>query len=182
MPRGKRWRPDHHDHRRLLRRSPPGRTHRRQPDLDAPACGAGTAPMTTVAYCGGLPPGGRTGGNQIWMRPHAVPGLRQRPGRRRWVHRRPPQRTAGCSARRGPRGSRWAPHSLTPTLPAETWATALGASAATSTNRWLFSSSRSMDYGNCAPARRRGTARVGPLPAGRGSQSICRGALSLLVD
>ena len=34
-------------------------------------------------------------------------------------------------------------HSSTPILPAETCATAFGASAATSTNRWLFSSSRS---------------------------------------
>lgn len=32
--------------------------------------------MTTVAYCA-VSPGGRTGGNQIWMRPHAVPGLRR---------------------------------------------------------------------------------------------------------
>ncbi len=31
--------------------------------------------MTTVA-CADLP-GGRTCGNQIWMRPHAVPGLRR---------------------------------------------------------------------------------------------------------
>jgi 2,4-dienoyl-CoA reductase-like NADH-dependent reductase (Old Yellow Enzyme family) len=32
--------------------------------------------MTTVAYCA-VSPGGRTGGNQIWMRPEAVPGLRR---------------------------------------------------------------------------------------------------------
>lgn len=37
------------------------------------ACGVA---MTTVAYCA-VSPGGRTGGNQIWMRPHAVPGLRR---------------------------------------------------------------------------------------------------------
>ncbi|CKT20454.1 oxidoreductase [Mycobacterium tuberculosis] len=37
---------------------------------------AGGVAMTTVAYCAGSP-GGRTGGNQIWMRPHAVPGLRR---------------------------------------------------------------------------------------------------------
>lgn len=37
---------------------------------------AGGVAMTTVAYCA-VSPGGRTGGNQIWMRPHAVPGLRQ---------------------------------------------------------------------------------------------------------
>lgn len=37
---------------------------------------AGGAAMTTVAYCA-VSPGGRTGGNQIWMRPHAVPGLRR---------------------------------------------------------------------------------------------------------
>lgn len=37
---------------------------------------AGGVAMTTVAYCA-VPPGGRTGGNQIWMRPHAVPGLRR---------------------------------------------------------------------------------------------------------
>lgn len=35
---------------------------------------AGGVAMTTVAYCA-VSPGGRTGGNQIWMRPHAVPGL-----------------------------------------------------------------------------------------------------------
>ncbi|CFB22823.1 NADH:flavin oxidoreductase [Mycobacterium tuberculosis] len=39
-----------------------------------PAAGGGA--MTTVAYCA-VSPGGRTGGNQIWMRPHAVPGLRR---------------------------------------------------------------------------------------------------------
>ncbi|MFW3114761.1 oxidoreductase, FAD/FMN-binding superfamily protein [Mycobacterium haemophilum DSM 44634] len=32
--------------------------------------------MTTVAYCA-VSPGGRTSGNQIWMRPQALPGLRQ---------------------------------------------------------------------------------------------------------
>lgn len=37
---------------------------------------AGGFAMTTVAYCA-VSPGGRTGGNQIWMRPHAVPGLRR---------------------------------------------------------------------------------------------------------
>lgn len=37
---------------------------------------AGGVAMTTVAYCAVFP-GGRTGGNQIWMRPHAVPGLRR---------------------------------------------------------------------------------------------------------
>ncbi|MFV3952643.1 NADH:flavin oxidoreductase [Mycobacterium tuberculosis] len=37
---------------------------------------AGGIAMTTVAYCA-VSPGGRTGGNQIWMRPHAVPGLRR---------------------------------------------------------------------------------------------------------
>lgn len=37
---------------------------------------AGGVAMTTVAYCS-VSPGGRTGGNQIWMRPHAVPGLRR---------------------------------------------------------------------------------------------------------
>lgn len=37
---------------------------------------AGRVAMTTVAYCA-VSPGGRTGGNQIWMRPHAVPGLRR---------------------------------------------------------------------------------------------------------
>lgn len=36
----------------------------------------GGVAMTTVAYCA-VSPGGRTGGNQIWMRPHAVPGLRR---------------------------------------------------------------------------------------------------------
>lgn len=37
---------------------------------------AGGVAMTTVAYCA-VSPGGRTGGNQVWMRPHAVPGLRR---------------------------------------------------------------------------------------------------------
>lgn len=37
---------------------------------------AGGVAMTTVAYCA-VSPSGRTGGNQIWMRPHAVPGLRR---------------------------------------------------------------------------------------------------------
>lgn len=37
---------------------------------------AGGVAMTTVAYCA-VSPGGRTGGNQIWTRPHAVPGLRR---------------------------------------------------------------------------------------------------------
>lgn len=37
---------------------------------------AGGVAMTTVAYCA-VSPGGRTGANQIWMRPHAVPGLRR---------------------------------------------------------------------------------------------------------
>lgn len=37
---------------------------------------AGGVAMTTVAYCA-VSPGGRTGGNQIWMRPHAVLGLRR---------------------------------------------------------------------------------------------------------
>lgn len=37
---------------------------------------AGGVAMTTVANCA-VSPGGRTGGNQIWMRPHAVPGLRR---------------------------------------------------------------------------------------------------------
>lgn len=37
---------------------------------------AGGVAMTTVAYCA-VSPGGRTGGNQIWMSPHAVPGLRR---------------------------------------------------------------------------------------------------------
>ncbi|WP_070898684.1 NADH:flavin oxidoreductase [Mycobacterium tuberculosis] len=37
---------------------------------------AGGVAMTTVAYCA-VSPGGRTGSNQIWMRPHAVPGLRR---------------------------------------------------------------------------------------------------------
>lgn len=37
---------------------------------------AGGVAMTTVSYCA-VSPGGRTGGNQIWMRPHAVPGLRR---------------------------------------------------------------------------------------------------------
>ncbi|QUR66542.1 NADH:flavin oxidoreductase [Mycobacterium spongiae] len=40
----------------------------------APA--AGGVGMTTVAYCA-VSPGGRTGGEQIWMRPEAVPGLRR---------------------------------------------------------------------------------------------------------
>jgi len=37
---------------------------------------AGGVGMTTVAYCA-VSPGGRTSGNQIWMRPQAVPGLRR---------------------------------------------------------------------------------------------------------
>ena len=37
---------------------------------------AGGVGMTTVAYCA-VAPGGRTSGNQIWMRPEAVPGLRR---------------------------------------------------------------------------------------------------------
>jgi 2,4-dienoyl-CoA reductase-like NADH-dependent reductase (Old Yellow Enzyme family) len=37
---------------------------------------AGGVGMTTVAYCA-VSPGGRTGGNQIWMRPEVVPGLRR---------------------------------------------------------------------------------------------------------
>jgi len=37
---------------------------------------AGGVGMTTVAYCA-VSPGGRTGGNQIWMRPEALPGLRR---------------------------------------------------------------------------------------------------------
>lgn len=37
---------------------------------------AGGVGMTTVAYCA-VSPGGRTGGNQIWMRPKAVAGLRR---------------------------------------------------------------------------------------------------------
>jgi len=37
---------------------------------------AGGVGMTTVAYCA-VSPGGRTGGNQIWMRPQALPGLRR---------------------------------------------------------------------------------------------------------
>lgn len=37
---------------------------------------AGGVAMTTVAYCA-VSPDGRTGGNQIWMHPHAVPGLRR---------------------------------------------------------------------------------------------------------
>ncbi|MGH3530596.1 MAG: NADH:flavin oxidoreductase [Mycobacterium sp.] len=37
---------------------------------------AGGVGMTTVAYCA-VSPGGRTGGNQIWMRPEAVTGLRR---------------------------------------------------------------------------------------------------------
>ncbi|HEV7423507.1 MAG TPA: NADH:flavin oxidoreductase [Mycobacterium sp.] len=37
---------------------------------------AGGVGMTTVAYCA-VSPGGRTEGKQIWMRPEAVPGLRE---------------------------------------------------------------------------------------------------------
>jgi 2,4-dienoyl-CoA reductase-like NADH-dependent reductase (Old Yellow Enzyme family) len=37
---------------------------------------AGGVGMTTVAYCA-VCPGGRTSGNQIWMRPEAVAGLRR---------------------------------------------------------------------------------------------------------
>ncbi|RJL36200.1 NADH:flavin oxidoreductase [Bailinhaonella thermotolerans] len=37
---------------------------------------AGGVAMTTVAYCA-VAPEGRTGRNQIWMRPEAVPGLRR---------------------------------------------------------------------------------------------------------
>jgi 2,4-dienoyl-CoA reductase-like NADH-dependent reductase (Old Yellow Enzyme family) len=37
---------------------------------------AGGVGMSTVAYCA-VSPGGRTGGNQIWMRPEAVAGLRR---------------------------------------------------------------------------------------------------------
>lgn len=37
---------------------------------------AGGVGMTTVAYCA-VSPGGRTGGNQLWMRPEAVAGLRR---------------------------------------------------------------------------------------------------------
>ncbi|OSC43025.1 NADH:flavin oxidoreductase [Mycobacterium decipiens] len=37
---------------------------------------AGGVGMTTVAYCA-VSPGGRTAGNQIWMRPEALPGLRR---------------------------------------------------------------------------------------------------------
>lgn len=37
---------------------------------------AGGVGMTTVAYCA-VSPGGRTGGEQIYMRPEAVPGLRR---------------------------------------------------------------------------------------------------------
>ncbi|RFZ68478.1 NADH oxidase [Mycobacterium marinum] len=37
---------------------------------------AGGIAMTTVAYCA-VSPGGRTGGEQIWMRREAVPGLRR---------------------------------------------------------------------------------------------------------
>lgn len=37
---------------------------------------AGGVGMTTVAYCA-VSPGGRTSGNQIWMRPEAVAGLRR---------------------------------------------------------------------------------------------------------
>ena len=38
---------------------------------------AGGVGMTTVAYCA-VSPGGRASGNQMWMRPEAVPGLRRR--------------------------------------------------------------------------------------------------------
>jgi 2,4-dienoyl-CoA reductase-like NADH-dependent reductase (Old Yellow Enzyme family) len=37
---------------------------------------AGGVGMTTVAYCA-VSPGGRTSGNQIWMRPEAIAGLRR---------------------------------------------------------------------------------------------------------
>ena len=37
---------------------------------------AGGVGMTTVAYCA-VSPGGPTAGNQLWMRPQAVPGLRR---------------------------------------------------------------------------------------------------------
>ncbi len=37
---------------------------------------AGGIGMTTVAYCA-VSPGGRASGNQMWMRPEAVPGLRR---------------------------------------------------------------------------------------------------------
>ncbi|QLL08460.1 NADH:flavin oxidoreductase [Mycobacterium vicinigordonae] len=37
---------------------------------------AGGVGMTTVAYCA-VSPGGRTGGDGLWMRPEAVPGLRR---------------------------------------------------------------------------------------------------------
>jgi 2,4-dienoyl-CoA reductase-like NADH-dependent reductase (Old Yellow Enzyme family) len=37
---------------------------------------AGGVGMTTVAYCA-VSPGGRASGNQMWMRPEAVPGLRR---------------------------------------------------------------------------------------------------------
>lgn len=37
---------------------------------------AGGVSMTTVAYCA-VSPGGRTAGNQLWMRPEAVAGLRR---------------------------------------------------------------------------------------------------------
>ncbi|MGB9302093.1 MAG: NADH:flavin oxidoreductase [Mycobacterium sp.] len=37
---------------------------------------AGGVAMTTVAYCA-VSPGGRASGNQMWMRPEAVPGLRR---------------------------------------------------------------------------------------------------------
>ncbi|PQM44923.1 NADPH dehydrogenase [Mycobacterium talmoniae] len=37
---------------------------------------AGGVGMTTVAYCA-VAPGGRTSGEQIWMRPEALPGLRR---------------------------------------------------------------------------------------------------------
>lgn len=37
---------------------------------------AGGIAMTTVAYCA-VSPGGRTSGEQIWMRREAVPGLRR---------------------------------------------------------------------------------------------------------
>src|SRR3984885_3782527 len=37
---------------------------------------AGGVGMTTVAYCA-VSQGGRASGNQMWMRPEAVPGLRR---------------------------------------------------------------------------------------------------------
>ena len=40
------------------------------------AIAAGGVGMTTVAYCA-VSPGGRTDGNQMWMRPEALPGLRR---------------------------------------------------------------------------------------------------------